>query len=42
MHLAEDTVRTVAEHYRGVYRAVAERFPAVSLADLWPSSRFVL
>jgi hypothetical protein len=40
--LPEDTVRTVAEHYRGVYRAVAERFPEVSLADLWPSSRFVL
>lgn len=40
--LPEDTVRTVAEHYRGVYHAVAERFPEVSLGELWPSSRFVL
>jgi hypothetical protein len=40
--LPEDTVRTVAEHYRGVYHAVAERFPDVDLAEIWPSSRFVL
>lgn len=40
--LPEDTVRTVAEHYRGVYAAVAERFPDVPLAEIWPSSRFVL
>ncbi|GAA4366002.1 sulfotransferase [Nocardioides caricicola] len=40
--LPESTVRTVAEHYRGVYVAVAERFPEVPLAEIWPSSRFVL
>jgi hypothetical protein len=40
--LPEDTVRKVAEHYRAVYLAVAERFPEVSLPELWPSSRFVL
>jgi hypothetical protein len=40
--LPEDTVRIVAEHYRGVYLAVAARFPDVSLPDIWPSSRFVL
>jgi hypothetical protein len=40
--LPEDTVRTVAEHYRGVYHAVAARFPDASLGELWPSSRFVL
>lgn len=40
--LPDDTVRTVAEHYRGVYLAVAERFPEVSLPEIWPSSRFVL
>jgi hypothetical protein len=41
-NLPENTVRIVAEHYRAVYLAVAERFPDVSLPDLWPSSRFVL
>jgi len=40
--LPEDTMRKVAEHYRAVYLAVAERFPDVSLPELWPSSRFVL
>jgi hypothetical protein len=40
--LPEDTVRKVAEQFRAVYLAVAERFPQVSLPDLWPSSRFVL
>jgi hypothetical protein len=40
--LSDETTRTVAEHYAGVYRAVAERFPDVSVPDLWPSSRFVL
>ena len=40
--LPEDTVRTVAEHYRDVYAAVAERFPDVPLTEIWPSSRYVL
>ena len=40
--LSEDTVKLVAEHYREVYLAVAERFPDVSLPDIWPSSRHVL
>jgi hypothetical protein len=40
--LPEETVRTIAEHYREVYLAVAERFQDISLPDIWPSSRFVL
>ena len=40
--LPEETVRVVAQHYRGLYEAVASRFPAVPLAEIWPSSRFVL
>lgn len=40
--LPEDIVRSVAEHHREVYHAVAERFPEQDLAQLWPSSRFVL
>ena len=40
--LPEDSVRTIAEHYRGVYAAVAERFPDIPLAEIWPSSRYVL
>jgi hypothetical protein len=40
--LPDDTVRTVAEHYRGVYTAVAERFPDVPLTEIWPSSRYLL
>ena len=38
----DDTVRAVAEHYRSVYVAVSERFPGFPMAELWPSSRFVL
>ena len=34
-------MRLVAEHYRDVYRFVQQRFP-VDLAELWPSSRYVL
>lgn len=41
VELPEATVRLVAEHYRDVYRFVQDRFP-VDLAELWPSSRFVL
>lgn len=40
--LPEETVQAVAEHYRDVYVAVAKRFPDVPVAELWPSSRFVL
>ena len=40
--LPEDTVRTVAEHYRDVYAAVAARFPDIPLTEIWPSSRYVL
>ncbi len=40
--IGEATERAVAEHFAGVYRAVAARLPEVPLAELWPSSRFVL
>ena len=40
--LPEHIVREVADHYRHVYQAVAERFPAVDLRALWPSAKFVL
>lgn len=40
--LPEDVERTVAEHYREVYVAVARRFPDVDLPQIWPSARFVL
>lgn len=40
--LPDSVVRVVAEHYREVYEAVAERFPDKDLERLWPSSRFVL
>jgi len=36
----ESTQRVVAEHYRGVYQAVAARFPEVDLERLWPSTKF--
>jgi hypothetical protein len=39
--LPDALVARVAEHYRGVYDAVAARFPDVDLGALWPSSRFV-
>lgn len=39
--LPEETQRVVAQHFAGTYRAVAERFPDVDLAALWPSARFV-
>jgi len=39
--LPEDTVRTVARHFREVYDAVAARFPDVDLAALWPSMRYL-
>ncbi len=37
----ESTQRVVAEHYRGVYEAVASRFPDVDLEALWPSTRLL-
>lgn len=40
--LPERTTQVVAEHFRDVYKAVEQRFPAVDLRELWPSSRFVL
>lgn len=40
--LPEETQREVATHFADTYRTVARRFPDVDLAELWPSSRFVL
>ena len=37
----DETVRTVAGHYREVYEAVAGRFPDVDLPALWPSLRLL-
>ena len=37
--LPDALVARVAGHYRGVYDAVAARFPGVDLGALWPSSR---
>lgn len=39
--LSEATARQVADHYRDVYRFVAERFNR-DLTSLWPHSRYVL
>lgn len=39
--LPEETQRRMAEHYRDVYRFVADRFGR-DLTEIWPSSRFVL
>lgn len=39
--LPEQTVREVADRFRGVYAAVADRFPDVDLGRLWPSSRLL-
>lgn len=39
--LPDALVARVAGHYRGVYDAVAARFPDVDLGALWPSSRFL-
>jgi hypothetical protein len=39
--LPEDTVRTVARHFAGVYDAVQRRFPDLDLAELWPSARLL-
>jgi hypothetical protein len=40
--LPDDVVRRVATHFADTYHAVAARFPDLDLAELWPSSRFVL
>ncbi len=37
----DEILRTVAEHYRPVYDAVAARFPDVDLEALWPSTRLL-
>jgi hypothetical protein len=39
--LPEETVRTVAGHFREVYDAVAARFPGLDLATMWPSMRLL-
>jgi len=39
--LSEDTVRTVATHFREVYEFVSSRFPDVDLEALWPSTRYL-
>lgn len=39
--LPDSTQRTVATHLSEVYRRVAERFPDVDLAAIWPSARHV-
>ncbi|MGI8529773.1 MAG: hypothetical protein ACR2KO_09870 [Geodermatophilaceae bacterium] len=39
--LPEALVAEVAGHFRGVYDAVAARFPEVDLGALWPSSRLL-
>jgi hypothetical protein len=39
--LPDDTIRTVANHFRDVYDAVAKRFPDTNLTELWASSRYV-
>jgi hypothetical protein len=39
--LPEETVRTIARHFAPVYDAVQRRFPALDLAELWPSTRFL-
>lgn len=39
--LAPDITRTVANHFRPVYEAVAARFPDVDLPALWPSMKLL-
>ena len=39
--ISEATLRTVAEHFRPVYEAVAARFPGADLERLWPSTRLL-
>lgn len=39
--LPETTIRTVANHFQGVYEFVAKRFPDTNLTEIWPSSRYV-
>ena len=39
--LPDETVRTVARHFREVYDAVAARFPDLDLAAMWPSMRYL-
>jgi hypothetical protein len=39
--LPEETVRTVARHFRDVYDAVRARFPDLDLAAMWPSMRYL-
>jgi hypothetical protein len=39
--LPEETVRTIARHFAGVYEAVQRRFPDLDLAELWPSMRLL-
>ena len=39
--LPEETRRTIARHFAGVYVAVQQRFPDLDLAELWPSMRLL-
>jgi hypothetical protein len=39
--LPEETRRTIARHFSGVYDAVQRRFPDLDLAELWPSMRLL-
>ena len=39
--LPEETRRTIAQHFAGVYLAVQQRFPDLDLAELWPSMRLL-
>lgn len=40
--LSDDTCRTVAQHFAPTYHAVAQRFGADTVRDLWPHARFVI
>ena len=39
--LSDALVARVAGHYRGVYDAVAARFPGLDLGTLWTSSHYL-
>jgi len=39
--VSDEVLRTVAQHYRPVYDAVAARFPEVDFEQLWPYSRLL-
>lgn len=40
--LSEDTCRIVAQHFAPTYQAVAQRFGAEAVRNLWPHARFVI